>query len=72
MADLIGDIDPIRASRERLDLSDERVIHFGLIPRTNRGILCLNELPDLQSASRSGSSTSWRSRTSSSGVFPCG
>ena len=48
MADLIGDIDPIRASRERLDLSDERVIHFGLVPRTHRGILCLNELPDLQ------------------------
>jgi magnesium chelatase subunit I len=48
MADLIGDIDPIRASRERLDLSDERVIHFGLIPRTNRGVFCLNELPDLQ------------------------
>jgi magnesium chelatase subunit I len=48
MADLIGDIDPIRASRDRLDLSDERVIHFGLIPRTNRGVFCLNELPDLQ------------------------
>ncbi|MDM7917512.1 MAG: magnesium chelatase, partial [Candidatus Eisenbacteria bacterium] len=48
MADLIGDIDPIRASRERLDLSDERVIHFGILPRTNRGIFLLNELPDLQ------------------------
>ncbi len=48
MADLIGDIDPIRASRERLDLSDERVIHYGIIPRTNRGLFCLNELPDLQ------------------------
>lgn len=48
MADLIGDIDPIRASRDRLDLSDERVIHFGIIPRTNRGLFCLNELPDLQ------------------------
>jgi magnesium chelatase subunit I len=48
MADLIGDIDPIRASRERLDLSDERVMHFGLVPRTNRGMLCINELPDLQ------------------------
>lgn len=48
MADLIGDIDPIRASRERLDLSDERVIHYGLVPRANRGLLCVNELPDLQ------------------------
>ncbi len=48
MADLIGDIDPIRASREKLDLSDERVIHYGIIPRTNRGLFCLNELPDLQ------------------------
>jgi len=48
MADLIGDIDPIRASRDRLDLSDERVIHFGILPRTNRGIFLLNELPDLQ------------------------
>lgn len=48
MADLIGDIDPIRASRERLDLSDERVIHYGIIPRTHRGLFLLNELPDLQ------------------------
>jgi magnesium chelatase subunit I len=48
MADLIGDIDPIRASRERLDLSDERVIHFGILPRSNRGLFLLNELPDLQ------------------------
>jgi magnesium chelatase subunit I len=48
MADLIGDIDPIRASRERLDLSDERVIHYGILPRTNRGLFLLNELPDLQ------------------------
>jgi magnesium chelatase subunit I len=48
MADLIGDVDPIRASRERLDLSDERVIHYGILPRTNRGLFLLNELPDLQ------------------------
>lgn len=48
VADLIGDIDPIRASRERLDLSDERVIHYGIVPRTNRGLFCLNEIPDLQ------------------------
>ncbi len=48
MADLIGDVDPIRASRDRLDLSDERVIHYGILPRTNRGMFLLNELPDLQ------------------------
>lgn len=48
MADLIGDVDPIRASREKFDLSDERVIHYGILPRTNRGIFLLNELPDLQ------------------------
>ena len=48
VADLIGDIDPIKASREQLDLSDEEVIHYGIIPRTNRGIFALNELPDLQ------------------------
>ena len=48
IADLIGDIDPIKAARERLDLSDEGVIHYGIIPRTNRGIFAINELPDLQ------------------------
>ncbi len=48
IADLIGDIDPIKASREQRDFSDEEVIHYGIIPRTNRGIFALNELPDLQ------------------------
>jgi magnesium chelatase subunit I len=48
IADLIGDIDPIKAARERLDFSDEGVIHYGIVPRTNRGIFALNELPDLQ------------------------
>jgi len=48
MADMIGDIDPIRASREKLDLSDERVIHFGIVPRSHRGLFCVNEVPDLQ------------------------
>lgn len=48
VADLIGDIDPIKAASERLTLADERVINFGLIPRTNRGIFVINELPDLQ------------------------
>ncbi len=48
IADLIGDIDPIKAARDRRDFSDEEVIHYGIIPRTNRGIFALNELPDLQ------------------------
>jgi len=48
IADLIGDIDPIKAATLRLDYNDERVIHYGIIPRTNRGIFAINELPDLQ------------------------
>jgi magnesium chelatase subunit I len=48
VADLVGDIDPIKAVREKLDLSDEEVIHWGIVPRTNRGIFAINELPDLQ------------------------
>ncbi len=48
MADLIGDIDPIKAANKRLTYADEEVIHFGIIPRTNRGIFAINELPDLQ------------------------
>ena len=48
IADLIGDIDPIKAATLRLDYSDERVIHYGIIPRTHRGIFAINELPDLQ------------------------
>ena len=47
IADLIGDIDPIKAANKRLDYSNEEVIHYGIIPRTNRGIFCINELPDL-------------------------
>jgi magnesium chelatase subunit I len=47
IADLLGDIDPIKAAARRLDLSDEDVLHFGIIPRTNRGIFAVNELPDL-------------------------
>ncbi|HTO70451.1 MAG TPA: sigma 54-interacting transcriptional regulator, partial [Myxococcota bacterium] len=46
VADLIGEIDPIRVAEGRY-LADESTIHFGLIPRTNRGIFCINELPDL-------------------------
>ncbi|MEW5702365.1 MAG: AAA family ATPase [Candidatus Zixiibacteriota bacterium] len=48
IADLIGDLDPIKAARERRDFSDEETIHYGIIPRTNRGIFAINELPDLQ------------------------
>ncbi len=47
MADLIGDIDPLKASHLKLDLADPAVIHFGIIPRTNRGVFAINELPDL-------------------------
>lgn len=47
IADLIGDIDPIKAARQRLDLSDEETIHYGLAARANRGIFAINELPDL-------------------------
>ncbi|MCH7760899.1 magnesium chelatase [candidate division TA06 bacterium] len=47
MADLIGDIDPVKAASERIALSDERVINYGIIPRSNRGIFAINELPDL-------------------------
>jgi magnesium chelatase subunit I len=48
VADLIGDVDPIKAATMKLHYSDERVIHFGLIPRAHRGIFVINELPDLQ------------------------
>jgi magnesium chelatase subunit I len=48
IADLIGDVDPIKAATERRSYSDEEVIHFGIVPRTNRGIFAINELPDLQ------------------------
>ena len=48
IADLIGDIDPIKAASQRLLYSHEGAIHFGIIPRTNRGIFAINELPDLQ------------------------
>jgi magnesium chelatase subunit I len=48
VADLVGDVDPIKAASLKLPYSDERVIHFGLIPRSNRCIFVINELPDLQ------------------------
>ncbi len=48
VADLVGDIDPIKAATQKLAYSDERILHYGIIPRTNRGIFVINELPDLQ------------------------
>ncbi len=47
IADLIGDIDPIKAARQGLQLGDEQTMHYGLLPRANRGIFAINELPDL-------------------------
>ena len=48
VADLIGDIDPIKASQLKVSLSDHRVIHYGMVPRANRCLFVINELPDLQ------------------------
>jgi magnesium chelatase subunit I len=47
IADMIGDLDPIKAARAGLHLSDELTMHYGLLPRANRGIFAINELPDL-------------------------
>jgi len=47
IADMVGDIDPIRAAQAGLNLSDELTMHYGLLPRANRGIFAVNELPDL-------------------------
>ncbi len=47
IADLIGDLDPIKAAAQKTSLADPEVVHFGLLPRSNRGIFAINELPDL-------------------------
>src|SRR5574342_821539 len=47
IADIIGDVDPIKAAQAGLNLSDELTMHYGLLPRANRGIFAINELPDL-------------------------
>jgi len=47
IADMIGDIDPIKAARQGRNISDELTVHYGLVPRANRGIFAVNELPDL-------------------------
>ena len=49
VADIIGDVDPIKAANLKLSYADDRVIHYGMIPRANRSIFVINELPDLQS-----------------------
>ena len=66
IADLIGEVDPIKVAEGRY-LADELTIHYGLLPRTHRGIFVLNELPTSPSAFRWDSSTSWRNGTSRSG-----
>lgn len=48
VADLIGDVDPIKAANMRLSFADEQALHYGIIPRSHRGIFVINELPDLQ------------------------
>lgn len=48
VADLIGDVDPIKAANLKLSYADDRILHFGMIPRANRSIFVINELPDLQ------------------------
>jgi magnesium chelatase subunit I len=48
IADLIGDIDPIKAMSKGLALDDDEIIHYGIVPRSNRGVFAINELPDLQ------------------------
>ncbi len=48
IADLIGDVDPVKAATQKRTFADEEIIHYGIIPRTNRGIFAINELPDLQ------------------------
>ena len=54
IADMIGDIDPIKAARSGHDLSSELTVHYGLMPRANRGIFAINELPDLAGKNSSG------------------
>ena len=71
IADLIGEIDMIKHAEGRY-LSSELTMHFGLIPRSNRGIFCINELPDLSPKSRSACSTFWKSATSRSAGSPSG
>src|SRR5258705_3670078 len=54
IADMVGDIDPIKAAQAGLNLSDELTMHYGLLPRANRGIFAINELPDLSAKIQAG------------------
>ena len=63
IADLIGDIDPIKAARGGHELGSEMTVHYGLLPRANRGIFAINELPDLAGKIQVGCSTSCRKAT---------
>ena len=70
IADMIGDVDPIKAARSGLELSDELTMHYGLLPRANRCLFAVNELPDLAGKFRSACSTSSRKETSRSRATP--
>ena len=63
IADMIGDLDPIKAARAGQHLSNELTMHYGLLPRANRGIFAINELPDLAGKIQVASSTSCRKAT---------
>ena len=71
-ANLHGDIEPIKAAARKLAYADEEVMHFGIIPRSNRGIFALNELPDLQPRIQVGLLNSGRARRPDPGVSRCG
>jgi magnesium chelatase subunit I len=71
VADIIGDVDPIKAAKGGHLLSDELTIHYGLLPRANRGIFAINELPDLAGKIQVGSSTSCRKATCRLRVIRC-
>ena len=72
MADLIGDIDPIKAATERRTYADPEIIHFGIIPRMNRGIFAINELPDLQPRIQVGLLNLMQEKDIQIRGFPCG
>jgi magnesium chelatase subunit I len=72
IADMIGDIDPIKAARAGLQLSNELTMHYGLLPRANRSIFAINELPTWPARFRWACSTSFRKATSRSKATRCG
>ena len=71
VGDLIGDIDPIKVAEGR-SLGDPETVHYGLVPRTNRGIFAINELPDLAERIQVAMLTCWRSATSRCAATSCG